>query len=91
MIHAEGKSFKLRVSRRARTDEISDAEWQVKADGSNQFVFNTEAHPYLAPPPKPSYGSGKIGGGKRVKLPFTPTGKLPLVSPAPLLRGRPTN
>lgn len=26
------------------TDE-TDAEWQVQADGSNKFVFNTEAHP----------------------------------------------
>ncbi|EEA26373.1 glycosyl hydrolase 47-like protein [Talaromyces marneffei ATCC 18224] len=23
-----------------------DADWQVKADGSNKFVFNTEAHPF---------------------------------------------
>lgn len=22
-----------------------DADWQVKADQTNQFVFNTEAHP----------------------------------------------
>ncbi|CRG89284.1 mannosyl-oligosaccharide alpha-1,2-mannosidase [Talaromyces islandicus] len=25
--------------------QADDAEWQVQADGSNKFVFNTEAHP----------------------------------------------
>lgn len=27
------------------TNDETDAEWQVQANGSNKFVFNTEAHP----------------------------------------------
>ncbi|KAI0346608.1 glycoside hydrolase family 47 protein [Trametopsis cervina] len=54
----------------------------------DQWVINTEAHPFKAPFPKPQYGSGKLGGSKKLSLPFTPTANLPLVSPAPLLHGR---
>ncbi|KAI0806206.1 glycoside hydrolase family 47 protein [Irpex lacteus] len=55
----------------------------------DQWVFNTEAHPYLAPPPKAQYGSGKLGGGHKLSLPFKATAKTPQVSAAPLLQGRP--
>ncbi|THG96636.1 hypothetical protein EW026_g5234 [Hermanssonia centrifuga] len=55
----------------------------------DEWVFNTEAHPFQAPPPKASYGSGTIGGSafKQMSLPFKPTGPLPAVSPAPILKG----
>ena len=46
----------------------------------DDFVFNTEAHPFIAPPPKPSYGSGKrhiVPGAFK-----TTSGELPAVSPA---------
>ncbi|KAI0794361.1 glycoside hydrolase family 47 protein [Fomes fomentarius] len=49
----------------------------------DDYVFNTEAHPFIAPPAKGQYGSGKrrVVPGK-----FTSTsGKLPAVSPAPKL------
>lgn len=26
-------------------DSLQDAPWQVQADHTNQFVYNTEAHP----------------------------------------------
>ena len=48
-------------------------------------VFNTEAHPFQAPPPKPQYGSGKHVSSKPLNLPFKSTKPLPKVSPAPLL------
>ncbi len=44
-------------------------------------VFNTEAHPYIAPPAKASYGSGKLAPSS--SQPFqTNSGPLPLVSAA---------
>ncbi|KAI0716519.1 glycoside hydrolase family 47 protein [Earliella scabrosa] len=46
----------------------------------DKYVFNTEAHPFIAPPPKPSYGSGKrhiVPGAFK-----TTSGELPAVSPA---------
>ena len=46
----------------------------------HEWVFNTEAHPFIAPPPKPSYGSGKrhiVPGAFK-----TTSGELPAVSPA---------
>ncbi|TBU25617.1 glycoside hydrolase family 47 protein [Dichomitus squalens] len=47
----------------------------------DKFVFNTEAHPYIAPPAKASYGSGKLRGP--ASTPFKPlSGNLPLVSAA---------
>ncbi|KAI0688410.1 seven-hairpin glycosidase [Cytidiella melzeri] len=55
----------------------------------DQWVFNTECHPYIAPPPKASYGSGKLTSGPKLHLPFQSTGPLPQVSPAPLIHGAP--
>ncbi|KAI1786737.1 glycoside hydrolase family 47 protein [Ganoderma leucocontextum] len=47
----------------------------------DNFVFNTEAHPYIAPPAKASYGSGKLAASS--SQPFqTNAGPLPLVSAA---------
>ena len=44
-------------------------------------VFNTEAHPYVAPAAKRSYGSGKLY--PTPTRPFqTNAGEVPLVSPA---------
>ncbi|GJE85507.1 glycoside hydrolase family 47 protein [Phanerochaete sordida] len=51
----------------------------------DQWVFNTEAHPFLAPPAKPVYGSGKLTNPGKLKLPFTPTANLPLVSFVPIV------
>ena len=50
-------------------------------------VFNTEAHPFQAPPPKPSYGSGKLIQGGQMNLPKQVSAPLPLVSFAPVLQG----
>ncbi|KAM5533998.1 hypothetical protein V8D89_012318 [Ganoderma adspersum] len=47
----------------------------------DNYVFNTEAHPYIAPPAKGSYGSGKLATSS--SQPFeTNSGELPLVSAA---------
>ncbi|KAI1786736.1 glycoside hydrolase family 47 protein [Ganoderma leucocontextum] len=47
----------------------------------DEYVFNTEAHPYIAPAAKASYGSGQLSTESSV--PFTTnSGTLPLVSPA---------
>ena len=46
MIHAEGELNESHAGPRTSTDKTLDADWQVKADGSNKFVFNTEAHPF---------------------------------------------
>ncbi|KAM5534000.1 hypothetical protein V8D89_012320 [Ganoderma adspersum] len=47
----------------------------------DEYVFNTEAHPYIAPAAKSSYGSGQLYTESSV--PFkTNSGMLPLVSPA---------
>nr|VWP00856.1 Cytochrome P450 monooxygenase BOT1 (EC (Botrydial biosynthesis cluster protein 1) (Calcineurin-dependent protein 5) [Ganoderma boninense] len=46
----------------------------------DEYVFNTEAHPYIAPPAKASYGSGQLY--PQPLEPFkTNPGALPLVSP----------
>ncbi|KAH9941640.1 glycoside hydrolase family 47 protein [Epithele typhae] len=49
----------------------------------DNFVFNTEAHPYVAPAAQPSYGSGKA---PKSNEPFKlVSGPLPAVSFAPLV------
>ncbi|KAL4254782.1 alpha-1,2-Mannosidase [Abortiporus biennis] len=49
----------------------------------DEWVFNTEAHPFKAPSAKPSYGSGQQN---KPTAPFkSKPGALPLVSPAPKL------
>ncbi|KAJ3556391.1 hypothetical protein NM688_g2055 [Phlebia brevispora] len=53
----------------------------------NDYVFNTEAHPFQAPPAKASYGSGKLVQKETMKLPFTAAAPLPEVSFAPILQG----
>jgi len=50
----------------------------------DEWVFNTEAHPFKAPPAKSSYGSGKLVTS--YSTPFkSVSGKLPEVSYAPVL------
>jgi len=49
-----------------------------------QDVFNTEAHPFIAPPAKDKYGSGKYAPSKTDGFVLRP-GPLPAVSPVPLL------
>ena len=44
-------------------------------------VFNTEAHPYVAPSAKRRYGSGKLVATSNQPFKTNP-GELPLVSPA---------
>lgn len=53
-----------------------------------EVVFNTEAHPFKAPPPKSSYGTNRIIPGK----PFTAKSgpPLPAVSPNPFVPLRTT-
>ncbi|KAH9855351.1 seven-hairpin glycosidase [Lenzites betulinus] len=52
----------------------------------DNFVFNTEAHPFIAPPAKSVYGSGKLTASTE---PFKSTsGPLPLVSFSPKLPGK---
>ena len=43
-------------------------------------VFNTEAHPFIAPPAKDSYGSGKLVPSTTDQFVMRP-GPLPGVSP----------
>lgn len=47
---------------------------------STEDVFNTEAHPLMAPPAKNSYGSGKLAPSTTDKFVLRP-GPLPAVSP----------
>ncbi|KAL0959971.1 hypothetical protein HGRIS_011633 [Hohenbuehelia grisea] len=48
----------------------------------DDFVFNTEAQPFIAPKARGSYGSGKL----KVATPFkATTGSLPAISPNPFL------
>ncbi len=52
---------------------------------SRAVVFNTEAHPFIAPAEKPVYGSGKLRPASEFE-PFKATsGPLPLVSSSPKL------
>jgi mannosyl-oligosaccharide alpha-1,2-mannosidase len=44
-----------------------------------QVVFNTEAHPFMAPPAKDNYGSGKFAASTTDKFVLRP-GALPAVS-----------
>jgi mannosyl-oligosaccharide alpha-1,2-mannosidase len=44
-----------------------------------QVVFNTEAHPFMAPPAKVNYGSGKLAASTIDKFVLRP-GALPAVS-----------
>ena len=44
-----------------------------------QVVFNTEAHPLMAPPAKDSYGSGELAASTVDKFVLNP-GALPAVS-----------
>ena len=53
----------------------------VIADAPMSDVFNTEAHPYIAPAAKSSYGSGQLYPESSVPFKTNP-GILPLVSPA---------
>ncbi|KAL0069252.1 hypothetical protein AAF712_003616 [Marasmius tenuissimus] len=52
----------------------------------HEYVFNTEAHPFVAPPPKPTYGSGNL---ITPTSSFAPTpvedGPPPEISPNPFL------
>ena len=50
-------------------------------------VFNTEAHPFQAPPAKASYGSGKLIQTPTMELPFTATAPKALFSSASVLDG----
>jgi len=45
----------------------------------DDFVFNTEAHPFMAPPAKDNYGSGKFAASTTDKFVLRP-GALPAVS-----------
>ncbi|KAI1787578.1 glycoside hydrolase family 47 protein [Ganoderma leucocontextum] len=47
----------------------------------DEYVFNTEAHPYKAPAAKQSYGSGQLSPTSSQPFKTNP-GQLPLVSPA---------
>jgi len=51
----------------------------------HQDVFNTEAHPLMAPPAKNNYGSGKLASSTTDKFVLRP-GPLPAVSPVPVAR-----
>ena len=44
-----------------------------------QVVFNTEAHPFMAPPAKDNYGSGKLTASATYTFVLRP-GALPAVS-----------
>ena len=48
-------------------------------------VFNTEAHPFKAPPTLPVYGSGKLIDSSAAKFKIK-SGPLPAVSPIPKLK-----
>ncbi|TCD65742.1 maturation of Asn-linked oligosaccharides protein [Steccherinum ochraceum] len=52
----------------------------------DEWVFNTEAHPFKAPPAKATYGSGIIGGGSSFAPFKSESGELPEISFAPVLR-----
>ncbi|KAH8101109.1 glycoside hydrolase family 47 protein [Cristinia sonorae] len=60
----------------------------------DEWVFNTEAHPFKAPTAKPSYGSGAFPSPKGVPRPSSSqpfrsqSGTLPQVSVEPVLEGR---
>jgi mannosyl-oligosaccharide alpha-1,2-mannosidase len=50
----------------------------------DQWVFNTEAHPFIAPPPKLIYTDGSLFPHTHWPSPFkTTNGPLPKVSPIP--------
>ncbi|KAJ8082826.1 hypothetical protein PM082_008682 [Marasmius tenuissimus] len=46
-----------------------------------EYVFNTEAHPFVAPPPKPTYGSGNLIPSTTAFAPTPVDGPLPEISP----------
>ncbi|TFK34475.1 glycoside hydrolase family 47 protein [Crucibulum laeve] len=50
----------------------------------DQYVFNTEAHPFKAPPAKPVYGSHTFFPSKPFALKFGPP--LPVISPNPHIK-----
>ncbi|KAN0109003.1 glycoside hydrolase [Russula decolorans] len=51
----------------------------------DNYVFNTEAHPLMAPPAKDNYGSGKLASSTTGQFVLRP-GPLPAVSPVPVAR-----
>ncbi|KAI0631101.1 seven-hairpin glycosidase [Trametes polyzona] len=51
----------------------------------DNFVFNTEAHPFIAPAEKPVYGSGKLRPASEFEPFQTTSGPIPLVSFSPKL------
>ncbi|KAK1217329.1 hypothetical protein PQX77_020010 [Marasmius sp. AFHP31] len=47
----------------------------------DEYVFNTEAHPFVAPPLKPTYGSGNLIPSTATFAPTPVDGPLPEISP----------